>query len=569
MAVDRQLIIFSCLLGLVFPAECLRIEGTLSSKENWEFLARFCFLSNKGSMRFEFEYPVEYKTQDVLLYFDEASQWETVYKQPLSCAQKVAVLNPANNQIISLSTLYTWSGCKEVTENGVTKVKCVGGRTFRSSRERWWFIAISRCDPGTTGTVGLNLKYSLHMTNAKDDDILRHEFSADEFYILPIDISFTIMYILVLGISVLFAYLLRQRQLFHTTYKMYMVSIGLWTFSLLLYSIAYGKYANTGYKEHGTEYAARAFGTLSYLTFILMLILMAKGYTITRGKLTSASTIKISVFFTLYFVTFVVLFIYEALVFDPGEVLYLYESPPGYGLITMRLLGWAWFCYSVFFTLKHYKSKSMFYYPFFIFYTVWFWSGPIVTIIAMTIMDLWVREKTVVGVENLVAFCGHIFFLILTRPQAANKNFPYHVRTSQIGSLMGTGDSELDSFSSHPYAEDSLSRRDSTYSKGPDFSGLFITSNSRSTDKLVPNDSFNEFPDSAIRVETAAPPPSYSSVTSPRRQSDMGPLRQSSSRAALPPIRRNTMTSTSLGSENSEPSSPSAYPNHALFSIGS
>lgn len=59
---------------------------------------------------------------------------------------------------------------------------------------------------------------------------------------------------------------------------------------------------------------ARAFGTLSYLTFILMLILMAKGYTITRGKLTSASTIKISVFFTLYFVTFVVLFIYEALV---------------------------------------------------------------------------------------------------------------------------------------------------------------------------------------------------------------------------------------------------------------
>lgn len=83
----------------------------------------------------------------------------------------------------------------------------------------------------------------------------------------------------------------------------------------------------------------------------------------------------------------------------------------------------------------------------------------------------------------------------------------------QIGSLMGTGDSELDSFSSHPYAEDSLSRRDSTYSKGPDFSGLFITSNSRSTDKLVPNDSFNEFPDSAIRVETTAPPPSYSSVT--------------------------------------------------------
>ena len=58
-------------------------------------------------------------------------------------------------------------------------------------------------------------------------------------------------------------------------------------------------------------------------------------------------------------------------VFDPGEVLYLYESPAGYGLIGMKLVGWGWFCYSVFFTVKHYKNKSLFYYPFFIFYTIW------------------------------------------------------------------------------------------------------------------------------------------------------------------------------------------------------
>ncbi|XP_048775740.2 transmembrane protein 145-like isoform X1 [Ostrea edulis] len=566
MALDRMVLLTACLLSLViFPAKCLRLDGTLSSKESWEFLARFCFLSNKGSLRFEFEYPAEYKTQEVLLYFDEASQWESVYKKSMTCDQKVAVLNPANNQIIPLSTLYTWSGCKEVTENGVTKVKCTGGRTFRSSRERWWFIAISRCDPGTTGTIGLNLKYSLHMTNGKEDDILRHEFSADEFYILPIDISFAIVYVLVLGVSILFAYLLKQRQLFHTTYKMYMVSLGLWTFSLLLYSIAYGKYANTGYKETGMEYAARGFGTLSYLTFILMLILMAKGYTITRGRLTSASTIKVSVFFTLYFVTFVILFIYEALVFDAGEVLYLYESPPGYGLITMRLLGWAWFCYSVFFTLKHYKSKSMFYYPFFIFYTVWFWLGPIVSLSAAFAMEKWIRAKTVHSVDLLIELLSHLFFLVLTRPQAANKNFPYHVRTSQIGSLMGTGDNELDSYSAHPYAEDSLSRRTSIDSKGPDFSGLFITSNSRSTDRLVPNESFSEFPDSAIKVETA-PPPTYNSAMNPRRHSENIVRRPSG--AVLPPIRRNTMTSTSLVSETSEPSSPRKSSTAALFTIG-
>lgn len=57
--------------------------------------------------------------------------------------------------------------------------------------------------------------------------------------------------------------------------------------------------------------------------------------------------------------------------FDEGLVLYFYESPPGYGLITMRLIGWLWFLYAIFFTLKHHPNKSNFYFPFFIFYTLW------------------------------------------------------------------------------------------------------------------------------------------------------------------------------------------------------
>ena len=35
--------------------------------------------------------------------------------------------------------------------------------------------------------------------------------------------------------------------------------------------------------------------------------------------------------------------------------------------------------------------------------------------------------------EHFVAICGHTVFLVLTRPSAHNKNFPYHVRTTQIG----------------------------------------------------------------------------------------------------------------------------------------
>ena len=57
--------------------------------------------------------------------------------------------------------------------------------------------------------------------------------------------------------------------------------------------------------------------------------------------------------------------------FDPGEVLYLYESPPGYGLVGLRLLAWLMFLYACFFTVKHYPEKSGFYGPFFAFYSLW------------------------------------------------------------------------------------------------------------------------------------------------------------------------------------------------------
>ena len=52
-----------------------------------------------------------------------------------------------------------------------------------------------------------------------------------------------------------------------------------------------------------------------------------------------------------------------------------------------------------------------------------------------------------------MAAAGHICLLVLTRPSAHNKNFPYHVRTTQIGIMeamsnnTNLGNNRLDSFS--------------------------------------------------------------------------------------------------------------------------
>jgi hypothetical protein len=58
--------------------------------------------------------------------------------------------------------------------------------------------------------------------------------------------------------------------------------------------------------------------------------------------------------------------------FDPALVNYFYANPAGIALVLIKLIfGWAWFCYAIGFTLKHYPEKKKFYIAFTIVYTLW------------------------------------------------------------------------------------------------------------------------------------------------------------------------------------------------------
>jgi len=44
-----------------------------------------------------------------------------------------------------------------------------------------------------------------------------------------------------------------------------------------------------------------------------------------------------------------------------------------------------------------------------------------------------VRQFAAFVVQSFIVFAGHAYLLVLTRPTAENKTFPYHVKTTQIG----------------------------------------------------------------------------------------------------------------------------------------
>uniref|UniRef100_A0A0A9Y085 Uncharacterized protein n=1 Tax=Lygus hesperus TaxID=30085 RepID=A0A0A9Y085_LYGHE len=356
------------------------------------------------------------------------------------------------NQIIPLDPSDYGSGCQERKSNSSTIISCHQARRFHSSRERWWFLAVSNCN----STKGLNLEYRFLMTNGPSGDYWHEHFSADEFYILPVLMAFCVVYMLLVLAVIMCSMELKARQLLHATYKLFALSVYLQQIGIFLQIVAYIRYASDGVGILRLRNLGRFLESASEVVYLILLLLLAKGYTITRGRLRLASSIKLTIFMCVYVVTYIILFVYERLFFDPGEVLYIYESPAGYGLVTLRIMAWWMFLYATIFTLKHYPEKATFYYPFNLIGTMWFVAGPAFIIAANNLIDKWVRESVVCAVQHFIALSGHILFLVLTVPNKANKNFPYHVRTTQIGIMeLGNGlagNSTLDHFGHHPYA---------------------------------------------------------------------------------------------------------------------
>jgi len=345
----------------------------------------------------------------------------------MKCIDREDKVYRGNNQVINLTTNYIWSGCRKQESLGVDTLICDGDRRFKSGRERWWYIALSNCE----SPKGLLIKYRLEMTNG--ENYWGKHFSADERYILPMDIGFFVVFIIIWLLSAYVAKILASRRLFHFSYKLFMASVTFEVISLMFYLIYYDKFGKSGYESYGIKVVGRGSHFVSHVIFLVMLILMAKGWTVTRGRISSAGQIKLSIFGTVYTVCFAILFFYEAAVFDPGQVLYIYESAAGIGICVLRVIAWLWFCYGTFFTLKHFPNKCNFYYPFWFFYTGWFLAGPIVVVIATFKIPKWERAQIVNGIDWAISILAHSAFLLITRPSAANVNFPFHMRTNQIG----------------------------------------------------------------------------------------------------------------------------------------
>ncbi|KAG5677803.1 hypothetical protein PVAND_007531 [Polypedilum vanderplanki] len=380
---------------------------------------------------------VDYKT----LVFDQNSQNNNLENSTEYRTDVEEMFEENPNENANRTKRQTYSRSYDYDKKQTILVSCHNTGTFTSARQRWWYIALANCG----STKGIDVRFRFKMTNGIG--FWNEHFSADEMYIPPVLLVEILCYTFLLLTIFLCGLELKTRQLYHCTYRLFTLSAVLHWSGVLLNSVTWAKYAMSGTGPF--PIFGGFLNGASEIAFLLLMLLMAKGYTITRARLSTASTVKITVFINLYIVVYISLYVYQSEVFDQGEVLNLYESGSGYAIAILRCFAWGFFLIACTTTLRKFPEKRSFYLPFAIFGSLWILAGPILIFLIVGNLDAWVRESVCFMAFAFVNFSGFCVFLWITWPSRANKSFPYHVKTNHIG--IANSDDDGSDYPRHTY----------------------------------------------------------------------------------------------------------------------
>ena len=444
-------------------SSALIVDGSLNTLDSWSYVSRFCFLptptgtsegdkKDYGRVQFTVSYAPHMKP--VLLAYgvtqDGFDAWEKIYGSKKSSAElheaaEVRIkLYETNRYVTSINTNSVW----RIETKGELYWSISGGA-------RWIFMAIDNVDcdncpmlwtqgdctcqcsnpPFCQGP--LDLDYKFVFTNGKELSTMH--FSADELNILPTDTAFLIIQIAVVATAMYIRQSLVRKKKYHHTVKMLVKSAVLQLCAIALSQIHYSLYARDGVgsRFRGIYWMLNVSSLITCFAemyLILLLIVLAKGWTVVRRKLSSRGRIKIAAYLSFYLVTSLLMQFWIEFGFDDAAVAYVYESPPGIGMVILRIIAAIWFLYAACTTKNNpqYESKRCFYAAFTGIFAAWFITVPLIALVGGALSDS-KRAFFMFAWERVLMAFAHIALLVLYNPNTrCNRAFPFHANTSQM-----------------------------------------------------------------------------------------------------------------------------------------
>ena len=437
------------------------VRGELNSMDSWKFVSRFCFLQcsnydastgacddEVSQIKYELTLP-SHSAVDILVYTSSYQNWTEVYNSRLTCHERVHraayrrrigtgitrdytpatgyrivgdVSNTSGASPANTSSTFDWK-----TESGTIGIMAL-------HKPRWFFVVIAHCNPHATGLPwdvevqdSLRVRYSMTMTNAMEEsDRYHYHFSADEQGILQQELAFFVLQCLLVVFCYSESQALMKKRMFHYTVQLLAASVALQWLGIVFKMVYFFHFADTGIRKR-LYYRLGAVATgLADMALLLMLILLAKGWTIVRSKISASGRIKIAVYMTSYFVIFWMMLIWSEVGFDPADILYIYQSGPGKFLIFLRVFAACWLLHAACTTMTNYHAKRHFYSKFVLGAFLWVISMPVLAGFCH-LADNYVRAKIMNGCELAFTFAAQAFLVGMYYPDmSCNKSFPFH-----------------------------------------------------------------------------------------------------------------------------------------------
>jgi len=207
------------------------------------------------------------------------------------------------------------------------------------------------------------------------------QFSYDEQGLAPMYLFYFLIFLVGIFVHLKSVYDLWKREAYHVVIKLLTACVVLEFFYLMFMLVHYMQYKNNGVGVPGLKGFADFLDICFQLLFILLLILLAKGWAISTSTLTDR--IPLLVLMIVFFILYLAMFIWGYTAKNYA-VLYIYESVPGIIILVLRVLTLLWFLWCLRKTLisESGETKKRFYIEFGAFFTPWFLILPLVVVIA-------------------------------------------------------------------------------------------------------------------------------------------------------------------------------------------
>ncbi|CAG9763945.1 unnamed protein product [Ceutorhynchus assimilis] len=420
----------SAIILLFLLVECF--EGTHVTDRHSPDSSHGYIYGNVTS-RDRFPVPVTFAVLD-RLYFLDYYKNRAIYDRDEACKRMFGKLN----------TRAYDSKCSDQGRDYLRKVPCPKGRLCLDEDNQWnvvknhqftyvikdfkqpsfWYVSMVACYHNTTTCqwhhyqpkTPYQIEYDFWLVNGNPNSssFSTHQFSFDRQNTLELYLVFWICYMVLVPLQ---CHAVRIQK--HPVTRLFTASLLLDFVALCLNLLHTLKFALNGQGFPTIQMIGDICDILSRTSFMLLLLLLAKGWAVTRLELTWKPLVF--AIWLCYGIVHILLYVWNLTEVDIIEDIDEYQTWPGWLIIVFRSLIMCWFLYELRTTMfyEHNAQKLHFLLHFGASSLVWFIYLPILALIALHVSALW-RFKLLLGITysaDCFAYCVMAHLLWPTRSE--------------------------------------------------------------------------------------------------------------------------------------------------------